>query len=52
MPAFIDGCFNFNAQGDDTTVDQASAVKAVWFIPPETRDGLILTPVFVTVRDL
>ena len=42
----------FNAQGDDTTVDQASAVKAVWFIPPESRDGLILTPVFVTVRDL
>jgi len=38
--------------GNSTTVDQASAVKAVWFIPPETVDGMILTPVFVTVRDL
>ncbi|MCP4811840.1 MAG: hypothetical protein GY888_04970, partial [Planctomycetaceae bacterium] len=35
-----------------STVDEASQVKAVWFIPPESRDGMILTPVFVTVRDL
>jgi prepilin-type N-terminal cleavage/methylation domain-containing protein len=41
-----------NAQGDPTSVDEASAVKAIWFIPPESRDGMILTPVFVTVRDL
>ena len=38
--------------GNSTTVDQASAVKAIWFIPPETVDGMTLTPVFVTVRDL
>jgi hypothetical protein len=38
--------------GDPSTVDEAAEVKAVWFIPPETRDGMLLTPVFVTVRDL
>jgi hypothetical protein len=35
-----------------STVDEASRVKAIWFIPPEARDGLMLTPVFATVRDL
>jgi type II secretory pathway pseudopilin PulG len=41
-----------NASGQPTTTDEASEVKAIWFVPPETIDGLILTPVFVTVRDL
>ena len=45
---------NGNLRGEDgpSTVDEAAAVKAIWFIPPETRDGMNLTPVFVTVRDL
>jgi hypothetical protein len=45
---------NGNTSGPDgpSTIDEASAVKAIWFIPPESRDGMILTPVFVTVRDL
>lgn len=43
----------YSANGNNpSTVDEASQVKAVWFIPPESRDGMILTPVFVTVRDL
>ena len=31
---------------------EASAVKSIWFVPPETRDGVFLTPVFVMVKDL
>ena len=30
----------------------ASAVKSVWFIPPETRNGFTLTPVYATVGEL
>jgi prepilin-type N-terminal cleavage/methylation domain-containing protein len=30
----------------------ASAVKSIWFIPPETRNGFTLTPVYATVGEL
>ena len=30
----------------------ASAVKSVWFIPPESRNGFTLTPVYATVGEL
>lgn len=43
---------NLRGENGPSTVDEASAVKAIWFVPPETRDGMKLTPVFVTVRDL
>lgn len=32
--------------------NMASAVKTLWFIPPETRDGFILTPVYVAVGEI
>ena len=35
-----------------TDANTASAVKSIWFIPPETRDGITLIPVFVAVKDL
>lgn len=38
--------------GEFTTASGAGAVKSIWFIPPETRDGITLIPVFVAVKDL
>ena len=38
--------------GDQTDSNTASAVKSIWFIPPETRDGITLIPVFAAVKDL
>ena len=35
-----------------TDTNTAGAVKSIWFIPPETRDGITLIPVFVAVKDL
>ena len=32
--------------------DSPGAVKAFWYVPTETRDGAILTPVFVSVKEL
>jgi hypothetical protein len=32
--------------------NMASAVKTLWFIPPETRDGFILTPIYVAVGEI
>ena len=31
---------------------EASAVKSIWFIPPESRNGVFLTPVYVMVKEL
>ena len=42
----------FDESGAETDVNTASAVKSIWFIPPESRDGITLIPVFVAVKDL
>jgi hypothetical protein len=41
-----------DAEGEFTDENTASAVKSIWFIPPESRDGFTLIPVFVAVKDL
>jgi hypothetical protein len=38
--------------GDETDANTAGAVKSIWFIPLESRDGITLIPVFVAVKDL
>ena len=46
MPAFGNP---YDATG---RIDSPGAVKAFWYVPTETRDGAILTPVFVSVKEL
>jgi hypothetical protein len=41
-----------NADTDTARANIASAVKSIWFIPPETRNGFTLTPVYATVGEL
>ena len=48
----LDNNANIFDPGNTTRANVASAVKSIWFIPPESRNGFTLTPVYATVGEL